>query len=233
MHTLRVLISCLKDPRILRPVCRFTSSSNLLSPILVDEQEDVETENDSFLHPLYPILCNRNSDLFYMPQSVGPAYQDLKTTADHFDINKYRESIGWNCVKPIRAQVVQCPRLMITYMKRAFMIPYSKHNDPVNYSIFNLYFENDVNSAIKSFVQIASQYSVDFMQDGYWSDFINPFTGRAYFRPATRRNMLKETNCLGHNMIIKDLNGCVVIKEAKKCTFAGSIFSDVPISYFK
>lgn len=231
MHTLRVLISCLKDVPNLKPISRFTSSCNLLSPILVDEQDDVDTENDSSLHPLYPILCNRHSDLFYMPQSVGPAYQDLKTTADKFDINKYRDSVTWNCVKPIRVQVVRCPKLMISYMKRAFCIPYTKHNDPVNYSIFNLYFENDVNSAIKSFVLIASQYSIDFMQDGYWSDFINPFTGRAYFRPAGRKKNI--FNCLGHNMIFKDLNGCTVMKEAKKCTFAGSIFSDVPISYFK
>lgn len=240
MHKLRKVLVCslMKGPTqaLCKPTThRLTSSSsnNLPNLIMVDDQEDVETENDTALHPLYPILGNRYSDLFYMPQSVGPAYQDLVTTADQFDLTKYRKSITWNCVKPIRAQVVQCPKLMIANMRRAFSIPYSEFNYPVNFSIFNLYFENDVNSAIKSFVLIASQYSMEFMQDGYWSDFINPFTGRAYFRPADRRKFIKETNSLGHNVVFKDLNGCTVIKEAKKCTFAGAIFTDVPISYFK
>lgn len=234
MQSMRALIRCLKERVIFKPACRFTSNS-LPNPILVDmdEQEDVEPEEDPGIHPLYPILGNRFSDLFYMPQSVGPAYQDLVTTADQFDLTKYQESVGWNGVKPIRAQVVQCPKLLLLHMKRLFVIPSSKLNEPVNFSIFNLYFDSDVNSAIKSFVLIASQYSVEFMQDGYWSDFVNPFTGRAYFRPAARRKLNNEARSLGHNMIFKEVHGCTVIKEAKRCTFAGAIFSDVPVSYFE
>ncbi|XP_017858711.1 PREDICTED: methylmalonic aciduria and homocystinuria type D homolog, mitochondrial [Drosophila arizonae] len=242
MQTLRILVRCLKDRKILqnqkcvKPARRFTSSSSLPNFILVDmeEQDDVETDDDIGIHPVYPILGNRYSDLFYMPHSVGPAYQDLFTTADQFDVSKYHNSIGWNGIKPIRAQVVRCPKLLLSHMKRLFTIPCSKFKDPGNFSIFNLYFDSDVNSAIKAFVLIASQYSVEFMQDGYWSDFVNPFTGRAYFRPATRRThcTVNQPRCLGHNIFFKDIHGCTVIKEAKKCTFAGAIFSDVPVNYF-
>ncbi|KRF85575.1 methylmalonic aciduria and homocystinuria type D homolog, mitochondrial [Drosophila virilis] len=240
MQTLRVLMRRLKDRKFLQnkscvnPGRRYTSSS-LPNFILVDvdEQEDVESEDNLGIHPFYPILGNRYSDLFYMPQSVGPAYQDLFTTADQFDLSKYHDSMAWNGIQPIKAQVVRCPKLLLPHMKRLFTIPCSKLKDPVNFSIFNLYFDSDVNSAIKAFVLIASQYSVEFMQDGYWSDFVNPFTGRAYFRPAARRSLpSQEARCLGHNMIFKDVHGCTVIKEAKKCTFAGAIFSDVPVNYF-
>ncbi|XP_060654845.1 uncharacterized protein LOC132790360 [Drosophila nasuta] len=241
MQSLRVLSRCLKEALLVKPHFRFTSSSSLPNPILVDMDEQEELEPDEHLeaHPQYPLLGNRYIDHFYMPCNVGPAYQDLVTTADQFDLTKYYNSLGWYGVKPIRAQVVPCPKLLLNHMKQQFVIPCEKLAEPINFSIFNLYFEGDVNSAIKSFVLIASQYATEFMQDGYWSDFVNPFTGRAYFRPSARRKLLNEESAsaaaasLGHNMRFKNVNGCTVIKEAKKCTFAGAIFSDVPVSLFE
>jgi len=224
----------LKERVIFKSVCRSTSSSSLPNPILVDleEQEDMEPEDDFSINfnSVYPMLENRYSDIFYMPHNVGPAYQDLATTTDQFDSDKLYKSVGWKGIKPIRAQAVQCPKLLLPQIRRLFSIPCSKLNESENLSILNLYFDSDVNSAIKSFVLIASKYSVDFMEDGYWSDFVNPFTGRAYFRPAARRNFNNEASFLGHNMHFKKVNGCTVIKEAKGCTFAGAIFSDVPVS---
>ncbi|XP_017851575.1 uncharacterized protein LOC108606208 [Drosophila busckii] len=242
MQTLRKLSRCMREQRLIKhqkllltQPYRLTSWSRLSKSILadVDEQEELEHEEEHLRYAGYPILGNRFANLFYMPQSVGPAYQDLVTTTDQFDLCKYHESIDWKRIKPINAQVVRCPKLLLPDLKEIFDIPCHKFKEPSKFSIFNLYFDTELNSAIKSFVLIASRYSMEFMQDGYWADFVNPFTGRAYFRPAADRKLINESRLLGHNMIFKSNNGCTSIEEARKCKFAGAIFTDVPISFFE
>lgn len=246
MHSLKSLLCGLSKGRVVLqqpllllpgPVVERRLASGFLKPTLDFDDEDLdEPEQEHYFDPVYPILGNRYSDLFYMPHSVGPVYQGLVTTVDHFNDRAVGDETPSentaNRMEPIDIQTVRCPKLLLPYMQRLFLYPNGNFKNSQKLNIVNLSFFSDVDSAIKSFVLIASQFSLEILEKGYWADFVNPFTGRAYFRSVYSRKFVKDARYLGHNMVFKDVNGCTVIGETKKCKFSGAIFTDAPTTFF-
>ncbi|XP_030382965.1 uncharacterized protein LOC115630507 [Scaptodrosophila lebanonensis] len=241
MQVFRSLARFIKAVRVVQPsllrtvteaqiaMKRSYAKSYLNPKFQMEEQEELEAEEENCVDPLYPILQNRKSNLFFMPNEVGPAYRNQTTTTLPFRlIDRYSSHIEYDHVDISSAKSLGCPLLLLGYMRRMFVHPFLEFTNPDDFSVINLHFDSDVDSAIKAFVLIARQYSVDILNKGFWADFVNPFTGRAYFKSAPgRRKLVKEARFLS-NLAFETNNGCVFINEPKQSTFTGAIFTDIP-----
>ncbi|EDW75483.1 uncharacterized protein Dwil_GK19083 [Drosophila willistoni] len=239
MCTLRLLTSSLFQQRpFYLTVNRLASCRSFPVPLANADGFDVDEMRDQkfSFDPCAPILCNRSSDLFFMPRSVGPAYHGLMTTADDFakvSNNSFKHN-GKKSHKEMQQlpllQIIVCPRLLSLCIEDVFTHSNGVFVDVDNYCILNLYFDTDINSAIKQFVLKATQYSLAIAFKGYWADFINPFTGRPNFHQDKRKANEVKTR-LFHNMDInKTKPGCTIMEETPEYSFIGTIVTDAPYS---
>ncbi|XP_017025567.1 uncharacterized protein [Drosophila kikkawai] len=240
MHSMRKLISCLATRLSLlkSPIRRASGSNSFPELSIADDEEEFEPEhNNNILEPQYPILRSHNTDLFYMAQCVGPAYQGLISSADLPYTTSYcpsdvesHDNQDSLVAKPSDLWVLPCPKLLMKNMRHLFHHPYAHLHSCMNVSMVGMRFEEaDVDRALRSFVLIASHEVCEIMDNGYWADFVNPLTGRAHFWPAqSTRKQCRDAQLLGHGMTLTKSNGCTVIEKAEGDQFTGYIFTDMP-----
>lgn len=240
MQAMRKVVCCLATRlSLLKTHMRSASGSNSFPELsIVDEEEEIEPEDDTgTLEPNYPILRSRHTDLFYMAQCLGPAYQGLISTADLPYTTAYcpgdaksPDNQNTLVARPTDMWVVPCPKLLMTHMRKLFHHPYGHFKSSMNVSMIGMRFqEADVERALRSFVLIGSHEACEIMNNGYWADFVNPLTGRAHFWPTqARRKQGREAQLLGQGMTFTNSNGCTVIEKAEVDQFTGCIFTDMP-----
>lgn len=248
MQALRTVIQGLstRHGQIISHIRRSSGSSSFPELAFFDDLDDMEPEDEEgVMNHQYPILHSRHSDLFYMPNCVGPAYQGLISSldqpyttdcymADEQTLVKENDSIHdtilESLVAPTEMCVVACPKLLLTYMRRLFQHPYARFGSSMNFSMIGLRFKDkDATKALTSFVHFASYNSREIMDNGYWADFINPLTGRAYYRAAhCIRKQGLEAQLLGRGLNLTFANGCTIIGEEQSDQLTGFIFTDTP-----
>lgn len=243
MHTLRTQVNSLvmRQGLVRCHLRRASGSSSFPELAFPEDQEEIEPEDDeNAMEQHLPILRSRHTDLFYMPNCVGPAYQGLISSAEqpyataYYPEEKHIEnSLGvGGILPPTDMWVVACPKLLAAYMRRLFQHPYARFCSAMNFSMIGLRFHGmDTESALRSFVLLASYNAREIMYNGYWADFINPLTGRAHFRASNsnRKKNCPEAEILRKGMVLSNANGCTVIEEAKDDQFTGCIFTDTPL----
>ncbi|XP_017056484.1 uncharacterized protein LOC108098217 [Drosophila ficusphila] len=242
MQPLRLLIQRLvtRQSQMMTHVRRSSGSSSFPELVFPDDQDMEPEDEQEALDPQFPILHSRHTDLFYMPHCVGPAYQGLISSmdpcgsayypADAQSLVKESDSVSGSMVSPSDMFVLACPKLLVIYMRRLFQHPYASFDSSMNFSMIGLRFKDtDADSALRSFVLIASHNSREIMHNGYWADFVNPLTGRAHFRSAhASRKKHREAQFLARNLAFTNANGCIVIQEEESDQFTGCIFTDTP-----
>ena len=89
--------------------------------------------------------------------------------------------------------------------------------------------EQERESLIENFVSVAKEICGRLKNDGYWSDFIDPTSGKPYYGQYTNTSMFEtdeKFRLLGFR--IEDLGCCKVIshREFGRNVFVGTIFTD-------
>ncbi|XP_032583065.1 uncharacterized protein LOC116803468 [Drosophila sechellia] len=244
MQALRTVIQGLstRNGQIISHIRRSSGSSSFPELVFFDDLDDTDPEDEQgVMNHQCPILHSRHTDLFYMPNCVGPAYQGLISSVDQPYTSNYYMADEQTLVKendtnfdslvaPTEMCVVACPKLLVTYMRRLFQHPYVRFGSSMNFGMIGMrYKDTDANKAIRSFVHFASFNSREIMDNGYWADFINPLTGRAYFRGAhCIRKQSLEAQLLGRGLNLTFANGCTIIEEEQSDHLTGFIFTDTP-----
>lgn len=92
----------------------------------------------------------------------------------------------------------------------------------------------DHERAAIEFVHAAKEISQRLRLHGYWSDFLNPFSGKAFFSYNQKSLYENDTRFRGLCMKLEEVksfgstNNCLLISEDKTNKFSGSIFTNLP-----
>lgn len=110
-------------------------------------------------------------------------------------------------------------------------------NENTNLSLITL---SQVSSAVIhekaaiNFLHASREISHRLRLHGYWSDFLNPFSGKAFFSFHQKTLYKNDARFRGLCMSMVELKGfglnegCLLISEDKSNKFNGSIFTNLP-----
>ncbi|XP_032678911.1 methylmalonic aciduria and homocystinuria type D homolog, mitochondrial isoform X2 [Odontomachus brunneus] len=184
-------------------------------------------------------LLTPNGFRFYLPGSVGLAWLDVTTTAqmktqflEAYDDEKFEKLLNnrdksndrkWKTVhSTLKYMAQECPVLLHKSIEELFpgtildlaasdltIITISQKANPKS-----LRWRTDVETEklAKYFVLAAVDICLKLKMDGYWADFINPFSGQPYFTPRKDSNLYKTDErfrCLGFK--VEQKKNCRVI----------------------
>ncbi|KAH8386918.1 hypothetical protein KR093_003546 [Drosophila rubida] len=191
-------------------------------------------------------LTSKRHNRFYLPNAIGPAWQGDTSTVGLMeplaqlvnffkDENVDRTRLEFSCC--------QCPTLIRDSIFELFPVRAIGQRDYA-ITLLTLSYEGDIEqgaakaslsqSHLLLFVLAAREISDRLMSLGYWSDFLNPFSGRPYFLPRDASILYKQDSRFrGVNMRLSNHNECVIIapEENDKTCFSGTIFCTAPNNY--
>ncbi|KAH8276680.1 hypothetical protein KR044_008095 [Drosophila immigrans] len=185
-------------------------------------------------------LTSKRHNRFYLPNSIGPAWQGDTSTVGLMEplaqlVNFFKDDnvdgarLEFSCC--------QCPTLIRDSIFELFPVRAIGQRDYA-ITLLTLSYEGDIEQgaakASSPFVLAAREISDRLMSMGYWSDFLNPFSGRPYFLPRDASILYKQDSRFrGVNMRLSNYNDCVLIapEENDKTCFSGTIFCTAPNNY--
>ncbi|XP_034119486.1 cobalamin trafficking protein CblD [Drosophila sulfurigaster albostrigata] len=181
-------------------------------------------------------LTSKRHNRFYLPNAIGPAWQGDTSTVGLMeplaqlvnffkDDNVDRSRLEFSCC--------QCPTLIRDSIFELFPVRAIGQRDYA-ITLLTLSYEGDIEQGAAKFVLAAREISDRLMSLGYWSDFLNPFSGRPYFLPRDASILYKQDSRFrGVNMRLSNYNDCVLIapEENDKTCFSGTIFCTAPNNY--
>lgn len=101
-------------------------------------------------------------------------------------------------------------------------------------SAWSLQMEMERDQLTAGFIESAMNICEQLKQDGFWADFIDPSSGRAFLGSFTNSTLFETDeryNQLGFN--VEDLGCCKVVKHVLwgSCVFVGTIFTNAPLEH--
>ncbi|XP_001354750.1 methylmalonic aciduria and homocystinuria type D homolog, mitochondrial [Drosophila pseudoobscura] len=181
-------------------------------------------------------LTASKSNRFYLPNGFGPAWQGYNSTIDlmaplseivnfNKEENKDKSSLEISCC--------QCPMLIRDTLIELFPVRAVASKDTA-ITLLTLSYDGDIETGATKFVLAARDISDRLLSMGFWSDFLNPFSGRPYFMPKEDAMLYKQDSRFrGLNMSLTIKNHCMVIaaKEDDNTHFSGTIYCTAPSNY--
>ncbi|XP_022208914.1 cobalamin trafficking protein CblD [Drosophila obscura] len=181
-------------------------------------------------------LTAPKSNRFYLPNGYGPAWQGYNSTIELMtplsqlvnfkkDANADKSSLEVSCC--------QCPILIRDTLIELFPVR-AVANKETAITLLTLSYEGDIEIGATKFVLAARDISDRLLSLGYWSDFLNPFSGRPYFMPKDDDKLYKQDwRFRGLNMNLTVKNHCMVIsaEENDNTHFSGTIYCTAPSNY--
>jgi hypothetical protein len=92
----------------------------------------------------------------------------------------------------------------------------------------------DHEKAAMKYVLAAREICQQLRLHGYWCDFLNPFSGKAYFSYHKKKLYSNDERFRGLCMKLESVKGlgtkdnCMLISEDKSSKFSGSVFTSMP-----
>lgn len=88
----------------------------------------------------------------------------------------------------------------------------------------------DHEKAAIDFVHASRDICQRLRLNGFWSDFVNPFSGKAFFSYHPKSLYKNDERFRGLCMKLEEIKGldCLLISEDKSAKFNGSIFTNLP-----
>lgn len=82
---------------------------------------------------------------------------------------------------------------------------------------------------LKQFVIAAREMCSRLRLNGYWADFMNPFSGKPFYSYASGKNLYKiDERFRGLGIKFENHNDCLIISSDKEAVFTGSVFTNAP-----
>lgn len=203
----------------------------------------LDTSNESSPHEnglnweLFP--SPRNNRFYLASGSIGPAYMNSKSTlgSDGCDLEQLVDFKNEDSRKlHIKAQ--KCPMLLRKNLHEMFPAPeVIAENDKLTLitlgqsSVASI----DHEKAAINFVLAAREICSRLRLHGFWSDFLNPMSGRP-FHSYHQKSLYKlnDERFRGLCMKFEEIKAegadedCLLISEDLSTRFSGSIFSNIP-----
>lgn len=68
-------------------------------------------------------------------------------------------------------------------------------------------------------------------ENGYWADFMNPFSGKPFYSYASGKNLYKiDERFRGLGIKFENQHDCLIISVDTETAFSGSVFTNAPTS---
>jgi len=139
----------------------------------------------------------------------------------------------------------KCPKILFEDFKQIFVdMPAASKNEKItvititqksinDMSIWSSEVSNEREQLMKSFVQTATEVCHLFRANNYWSDFIDPASGHAYF--GSHSNAVMTETCENYESLgftIDDLGCCKVITHSQwgSSVFVGSVVTNATLT---
>lgn len=178
----------------------------------------------------------KNNRFFLKQGHVGPAYISFQSTSStSCDLHQLIDFENKDKSK-LHISFTKCPVLIRKNLNEMFPAP-EVVNENTPLSLITL---SQVSSAVIheraaiDFVHAARDISQKLRLHGYWSDFLNPFSGKAFFSYQQKSLYKNDARFRGLCMRMEELKGlgandnCLMISEDKSNKFNGSIFTNLP-----
>jgi hypothetical protein len=184
----------------------------------------------------------KNNRFFLGKGSVGPAY--LNSLSTHTATTELEELIDLENKDKTKLHLSfqKCPMLIRKSLQEIFPAP-EVVSETSNLSLILLsqpsnYLEHE-KAAIK-FIFASREICQRLRLHGYWADFLNPFSGKAFFSYHQKSLYKNDERFRGLCMKLESIKGfgnkdsCLLISEDKSPKFSGSVFTNLPsIEMFK
>jgi Methylmalonic aciduria and homocystinuria type D protein len=199
----------------------FLDSTNALAPF----ENDVNWE-----------LFGNKNNRFFLGNCLGPAYLNNSTT---YGVNNLEELVDFDNKDKNKLYVTfqKCPTLIKKDIHELFPSP-EVISDSSNLSLITLSQASltiDHEKAALNFVLASREICQRLRLHGYFSDFLNPFSGKAFFSYHPKSlYTLNDERFRGLCMKLEKVKGlgakedCLLISQDKSSKFSGSIFTNLP-----
>ncbi|XP_065659557.1 cobalamin trafficking protein CblD [Hydra vulgaris] len=145
-----------------------------------------------------------------------------------------------NCPDKVECKIQTCPQNLSKDFKKLFSSQENNHDLTVititqhtvnDMAAWSEEVDKERETLICMFIENAKMICEKIMASGYWADFIDPFSGRAFYSEYTNDTLFETDdrfNQLGFN--VEDLGCCKVLfhNKWKSNVFVGVIFTDAP-----
>jgi hypothetical protein len=177
----------------------------------------------------------KNNRFFLSDGSSGPAFLNHHTTHGECDLN---ELVDFQNKDKARLHVAfqKCPTLIRNGLQEMFPTPEVITDGTLSLitlsqsSLSSL----DHEKAAMKYVLAAREICQKLRLHGYWCDFLNPFSGKAFFSYHQKSLYKNDERFRGLCMKMENVKGfgakdhCLLIAEDKSSKFSGSVFTNLP-----
>lgn len=179
----------------------------------------------------------KNNRFFLGKGSVGPAYLNNNSTFNA--ITELEELIDFTNKDKTKLHInlQKCPMLIRKNLQEMFPAPEviteTSHLSLIVLNQSSAGSQDHEQAAIK-FIFAAREICQRLRLHGYWADFLNPFSGKAFFSYHQKSLYKNDERFRGLCMKLEKIKGfglkdsCLLISEDKSTKFSGSIFTNLP-----
>lgn len=178
----------------------------------------------------------KNNRFFLGKGTTGPAYLNNSSTFNV--INELEELIDVENKDKTKLHVIfqKCPLLIRKNLQEMFPAP-EVISETNNLSLITLSQSSascEHEKAAIKFIFAAREICQRLRLHGYWADFLNPFSGKAFFSYNQKSLYNTDQRFRGLCMKLESIKGfaakdpCLLISEDKSSKFSGSVFTNLP-----
>jgi len=177
-------------------------------------------------------IFNPKGNRFYLQSGgLGPAWQSSKTTVD-LNASLYRlldfELKPTKNSSKLHFTIKRCPKLLHENIQELFSVV----SGELTLITLSSRTRNDteIENSAKNFVIAAREICRRLVREGYWADFINPFSSKPFYSQTNNANLFnidKRFHVYGLKYEEPNKN-CIVTKADVEGTFSGSIVTTAP-----
>ena len=215
--------------------CVFIIGIDLIN--FIEDTSDQSVPHENGLN--WELFGPRNNRFFLGKGSIGPAYLNSKSTigTDGLELEQLIDFDN-NDKNKLHITTQKCPMLIRKNLHELFPAPeVLTENDKLTLiTLSQAAVSSDHEKAAINFVLAAREICTRLRMHGYWSDFLNPMSGRP-FHSYHQKSLYKLNDERFRGLCIKfeevkaegANENCLVICEDKS-KFSGSVFTNIPPS---
>jgi len=171
---------------------------------------------------------------FHNETQAAEEEEELELEAHEMEHSVTLELTAMECPPALMRDLVSLfPEQKLTGQSKMTVLNLTQKSDN-DMSAWSLQMEMERDRLTAGFIESAMNICEQLKQDGFWADFIDPTSGRAFLGSFTNSTLFETDeryNQLGFN--VEDLGCCKVVKHVLwgSCVFVGTIFTNAPFEH--